>query len=350
MMRSSKHGGRVLATTQLCGWSLGFSVARVFVSMRTIYLSEFQFQESGLLMLKREDVISILSTLTCASSRLITRIKHGSSTDHQRAFSRDSWCVGVIGKRTLLIRSLLEPCRTRKDIGRFVLLDVDVSGIPRDKQGLVRPGVADALGFGFDPSSEGLTPDSITEAPNEDVTVHIEADWDGDPDNMLLCVRYKGRRTFTINTAAADATFGSYTTSPIQNPVPLSATDVIEATARDCLNRRPLTQEGQSGSFLLHIPDMPRLRYAMAYWYGQFNVVQLASNCLQTSIEEAKRRMGPHNLSSIVIAGSTGSVLMEDKLPSEIEDRIRKTRMHRKPGELSQTLLGDDRSHVLSAE
>ena len=328
----------------------GFRSLEFFISMRTIYLSEFQFQGSGLLMLKREDVICILSSLMCATSRLITRIKHGSSTDHQRSFSRDSWCVGVIGKRTLLVRSLLKPCHTRKDIGRFVLLDVDVSGIPRDKQGLVRPGIADAPGFGLNALSEGLTPDSITEAPNEDVTFHIEADWDGDPDNMLLCVRYKGRRTFTVNTAVADAIFGSFTTSPVQNPMPLSATEAIKATARDCLNRRPLTHKGQPGSFVLHIPDMPRLRYAIAYWYGQLDMVRLASNCLQTSINEVKSYIGRNNWSYIVISGSNGSIPMEDKLPPEIEDKIRKTRLHRKPGELSQTLLGDDRTQVLSAD
>ena len=44
----------------------------------------------------------------------------------------DHWCMGIVAKRTLVIKTaLLGKCRSMGEIGRFTLLDVDVGGIPR---------------------------------------------------------------------------------------------------------------------------------------------------------------------------------------------------------------------------
>jgi hypothetical protein len=49
--------------------------------------------------------------------------------------------LGVVSELTLLTKSLLHECKTPTDIGCFVVLDVDVGGIPRDSLGLIRSGV-----------------------------------------------------------------------------------------------------------------------------------------------------------------------------------------------------------------
>lgn len=121
---------------QVVDGSWGYRNTKFLCNMRTLHLSPDNPREPGILLLRREDVISILSTLLFSTTRNITRIR-------QKSSSRDNWCLGVIGKRALLARSLLNCCCTRREIASFVLLDIDVSGIPCDPQGLVRPGVGD---------------------------------------------------------------------------------------------------------------------------------------------------------------------------------------------------------------
>lgn len=55
----------------------------------------------------------------------------------------EDWCMGIIAKRTLLIDSLLGKCHSMDEIGKFTLIDVDVGGIPRNVDGLIRPGFPD---------------------------------------------------------------------------------------------------------------------------------------------------------------------------------------------------------------
>ena len=121
---------------QVVDGSWGYRNNTFLCNMRTLSLSLDVPRESGILLLKREDIISILSTLMLSTPRIITRIKRASS-------NRDNWCLGVTGKRALLARSLLNCCSTRRKIASFVLLYIDVSGIPCDPEGIVRPGVGD---------------------------------------------------------------------------------------------------------------------------------------------------------------------------------------------------------------
>lgn len=51
--------------------------------------------------------------------------------------------MGIVAKRTLVINSLLGKFHSTEEIGPFTLLDVDVGGIPRDSEGLIRPGLPD---------------------------------------------------------------------------------------------------------------------------------------------------------------------------------------------------------------
>ena len=247
---------------QVVDGSWGYRNATFLCNMRTLYLSPDVPRESGILLFKREDIISILSTLLLSTRRIITRIQRTSS-------NRDSWCLGVIGKRALLARSLLNCCSTRRETASFILLDIDVSGIPCDPEGLVRPGVGDdrsKYDYGFNrlvlqiPRNDSL-------APTEDVSFHIEADWDGNPETMLLCVRYKGRRINTINPAVADAIFCQSVVAPVSKCLPLVSTSTLQWTAQDCLNLRPLPSNGCTAPYILALPGRPRLRYAALYWY-----------------------------------------------------------------------------------
>ena len=110
----------------------------------------------------------------------------------------------MVAKRTLLTHSLLGVCKTPLDIGRFVLLDVNVGGIPTVNS-LFVPGVPSK----FDNSvpSEFIVHNFQERGPDVDFTSHIEADWDGNPDNVLLCFRYKGRRIGSMNPYTADLLF-----------------------------------------------------------------------------------------------------------------------------------------------
>lgn len=51
-------------------------------------------------------------------------------------------CLGIIGKRALLVNSLVTECDSPQAVGRFTVLDVAIGHIPSDVDGLVRPGLA----------------------------------------------------------------------------------------------------------------------------------------------------------------------------------------------------------------
>ena len=71
--------------------------------------------------LSRQEVIQILARLLFSHTVDIS------------SPARERFCLGVMAKRTLLTHSLLGVSKTPLDIGRFVLLDVDVGGIPTMK-------------------------------------------------------------------------------------------------------------------------------------------------------------------------------------------------------------------------
>jgi hypothetical protein len=57
---------------------------------------------------------------------------HISSLENREEIDRQGdWCLGIVAKKTILVNSLVNSCYSPGDIGRFVLLDVDVGGIPR---------------------------------------------------------------------------------------------------------------------------------------------------------------------------------------------------------------------------
>ena len=326
---------------QVVDGSWGYRNPRFLCDMRTLYLSPDAPREPGILLLRREDIISILSTLLFSNPRIITRLQRTSA-------NRDNWCLGVIGKRALLARSLLNCCSTRREVASFVLLDIDVSGIPCDPQGLVRPGVRDDRFECYDDFDRLALqiPRNDPLALTEDVSFHIEADWDGNPETMLICVRYKGRRINTINPAIGDVIFCQSVVAPVSKSLKLVSPTTLQWTVQDCLNLRPLPPNGCTAPYILAIPGRPRLRYAALYWYHYKSVVVMASNCVQTAITEAKVQAETRRYDNyIVITGNDIISSKDEELPEEIVDMLRRleTKKRNDPNRKFHTLLGDAR-------
>ena len=319
----------------------GFRSVILLCNMKILYLSSITATDHRVLILRREDVISILSMLLAATPRLITRVVRDS-------YNRDNWCLGAIGQRSLLVRSLLSPCYTMRDIGKFVLLDVDVSGIPADSHGLIRPGLADQSRYERDDPNmldvKNLGLNTISEPPVEDVSFHIEADWDGDPDTILQCVRYKGRRITIINPAVADVIFCATMVPPILQPQPLTDIATIEWTAQQCLSRRHLPPNDRAAPYILRIPGRPRMRYAALYWYYYHSIARSSSNCLRTSVLEAREEAQIRGFGSyVIITGFEDMATVDEWVPPEIDERISKLLEKRRnnPNRAIPTVLGD---------
>ena len=232
-----------------------------------------------------------------------------------------------------MVRSILRPCTTIRDIGQFVLLDIDVSGIPTDAHGLVRPGLADTEKYEhYDADRPGVSAfNGISDSLSNDVTCHIEADWDGDPNTMLFCVRYNGRRITTINPALADFYFCSLMFRPTPSPLVQADEATLEWTLQDCLNRRPLPENDCVRPYIMKAHRSPRLCYAALAWYKERHTVFLASNCLATSIKDAQKVLKPYGKSRAInsymlIVGLGDFVTTDDWPPTEIEEEIQKLR------------------------
>lgn len=277
-----------------------------FLTKMQMYLAQCKCEEPGVLIMSRELVISIISMLLCNGPSLLIGQDEGGSNN--------GWCLGTIGKRTLLVRSLLKPCRTIQDVGQLVILDVDVSGIPRNRYGLVRPGLSDDdLGKLDEPPAE-----DIADKLAEDVSFHIEADWDGDPDQMLLCVRYKGRRAWTLNPATSDLTYLSCTFLPAPERQPLTDVKCVKLTALHTLNRQPVQHNDRINPYLVRLAHMPRLCYAVAACYDRRHQVRFAGDDLEGALQDNRRCR-----SYIIIEGDAGFIDTKNHVPFYVEGKIR---------------------------
>lgn len=233
----------------------------------------------GTMALTRGEVIYILSMLLCNTDSDSSHIYPADSGGYNR-------CVGFVGKRTLLAKSLVSPCCTLRDVGGFVLFDCDASGIPRDKHGWVRPGIS---------VTDVNVPHGIrVETVTEDLTFHIQPDWDANEESLLLCVRYRGRRVTDLDPWLADARFCTSLVRPVPEPK-ARETESLKWTAADLLSLKPIPVD-RGMPIVIQAEDRPRLQYAATVLYSN-TVVKLATNCVETAIkgamEEAIRRMRP---------------------------------------------------------
>ncbi|CAJ2510266.1 Uu.00g061660.m01.CDS01 [Anthostomella pinea] len=235
----------------------------------------------------RTDVLSFIATMYANIDVKLPKGGFVPSLSHQEL------CAGVVGKRIVLLNSLINECETIQDIFRFVILDCDAGGIPRTSEGLVLTGIPPRVPTweecGQSPGTEKAV---VLVGSKEYCTRHIEANWDGLPEHMLLCIRYKGRRTGALNPVQADIIFclGSIPSSPEETPRGITFGPAYSCSLDELVDvgRVHLVTPGRE------YPDMPVvvhtkgnscLRYAMAAWYADQCDVVLVKDSLQQAFE-----------------------------------------------------------------
>jgi uncharacterized protein YbdZ (MbtH family) len=248
--------------------------------------------DKNLFSMSRTDVLSLIATLY---ANMDVKIPKGDFST--RALSHQELCVGVVGKRMILANSIVNNCETLDDIFRFVILDCDSGGVPRTWEGLVLTGIPSQFSTWEDGTdTPRIESNVVLSGSKEDCTRHIEANWDGLPDRMVLCIRYKGRRVGSLNPIHADIAFCmAFIRSSTE-----AATSKAFGPAHACLlddfviSGRLVT----SGRFdpdmpvVVHTKGNPCLRYAAAAWYSDICDVVLVNNSLQEAFEHWKSGKG----------------------------------------------------------
>ncbi|KAF4454149.1 hypothetical protein F53441_3284 [Fusarium austroafricanum] len=269
------------------GW--GFRSNKFFYKMASIYGNKSYPRLSNGRCIPREAVIDILSAL------LLGNYQEISADNKKPVYSRNAWCIGVVNKRALLTYGVLRPCVTSRDVGRFMLVDADVSSIPVGSDGLIRPGVSESLKLDcLTLSSRHLSPlqQSDMFGPDsklqEDVTFHMEPDWDGDSTTMLLCVRYKGRRVQTINPATADLNFLRSLVRPATDggeEIPDSVLREKLWTVTDFFAKSPPAREHgrDCPELFMALSELPRFRYFVTEAYSSIAHVSILLDSLDTT-------------------------------------------------------------------
>lgn len=243
------------------------------------------------LLIARGDILGFVSKLYANSSVKLPKPVSG------RSLSDQGLCVGVIGKRTILMGSLLRDCARPEDVCRFFVLDCDVGGIPRNPEGLVLTGIPSRFQTWEGETAKAHASVSLHGA-EEDFTRHIEADWDYRMDHMRLCIRHKGRRIGTLNPVHADLMFCLGFLSPSGSGQP--STPIVTLGPMHTCSQDDFVISGRLVTPGRLDPNMPVvvqskgnmcMRYAAAAWYAaQENCdVILVSNSLEEAYGEWKR-------------------------------------------------------------
>ena len=214
-------------------------------------------------------------------------VRIASSENHEETDRFGDWCLGVVAKKTILVNSLVNKCYSPGDIGRFILLDVDVGGIPRDHAGLIRPGLQrDFIEIEKTDTTKMLPVISelVEKSPSEDASVHIEADWDGNPDRMLLCARYRGRRFMTLSPTLADSRFCKAYVAPIEEPDFRPLEVGISCSLTDMFSGHPIfVPDDDKIPLLVQVCGKPILRYIAVASFPVPDTLRLASNCIHAA-------------------------------------------------------------------
>ncbi len=267
----------------------------VRVTWRTL---KWQDPKNKSVKLERQEVIEILCNLLLGQPL---------SLDQPRRYTH---CVGVVKKRTLLTASLVRPCDCPDAVGRFVLLDVDVGGIPRDNKGVVRPGEPDIGLITIEGDQQHRLVGRDDGTMSEDLTRHIEADWSGNRDRLLLTFRYKGRRLISLNPAETDA----WVCDGYVNPVHLTSTttsnglsNAVSTGVDDLLDGNLRVGTSDERPVLFQAYNHPNLRYVAVGVY-RHHYPRLASDCVQTAYESSLKSPG-----SVIVAaeGPCGQAIRE---------------------------------------
>ncbi|KAJ4302614.1 hypothetical protein N0V90_001503 [Kalmusia sp. IMI 367209] len=173
----------------------------------------------------------------------------------------DRYCLGAVGKRTLVINSLVGDSDTPEGVAKLRLLDVDTSGIPTDPYGIIRPGRPKVFGFKHVSGPLGKIMPSF---PTKDWTKHIIPDFEGDPNTILLCFRYQGRQIGTINPNQADAWVTRFYKASGSDPTKqiTMLNNALECSPADFIAGRFPLPTTTGPSVLVQVGSCPCMRYA----------------------------------------------------------------------------------------
>jgi hypothetical protein len=175
----------------------------------------------------------------------------------------------------------------------------------RDHDGLIRPGLQMDFIHGEKADGSKALPmiSQLTEAsPVEDASVHIEADWDGNPEKMLLCARYRGRRFMALSPALADSKFCQAYVEPVKEPESRPLGSCIPCPFSNLINGQSIrVPDDENVPVLVQVYGKPVLRYISVVLFSKFFSARLSSNCIHAAI--VSHRKGERQLAVI---GSQG--------------------------------------------
>jgi hypothetical protein len=254
-------------------------------------------------LISTSKVLQLIGLLYANVDVRIPEISSASTLEHQAI------CVGIIGKRAVICKSLLRNSCTPYEAAKYVILDCDVGAIPRNKDGLVWTGINPEFSWsaGFRMLDISVQKGFELQGSDEDCTRHIQIDWEGDFGAVLLCIRYRGRRIATVSPALADRIFLEKWQAPSSQKTSRYAIShpVYEVTLEALANAggllMPLVRHGDSATSVIVVQSRGNdcFRYAAAAWYAEHCEVVLVNGDAQNALENCIRERHPHMVALI---------------------------------------------------
>ncbi|KAL8848040.1 MAG: hypothetical protein Q9221_006900 [Calogaya cf. arnoldii] len=209
-------------------------------------------------LLSRTRLLSILANLYTTLEVDLPMSPLGTRPSHKEL------CVGIVGKRIILTKSLIHACKNPTEIAQFVLLDADSGSIPRTVDGLVFTGISKPF-----PTWEGESPGRQTGMAYLNVSSSVFVT--------------RAAELAPLNPGHADFNFWNATIEAQSEPRP-DAFAGHECELDDFIISSRLVTPGRHQPGLpvvVHSRSAPTLRYAAAAWYSEAYDVVLANQCLR---------------------------------------------------------------------
>ena len=156
--------------------------------------------------------------------------------------------------------------------------------------------------------SPAISDDIVLSSPQQDCTRHIEADWNGVPDRILLCIRYRGRRIGSINPAHADHAFWQASKGPVSEGEKNESKfgPAHECRLEDLVVNQRLVTPGRSDpemAVVVHSKGTLTLRYAATAWYTDLCKVVLVDGNLRDALAYGKEYYGFRDRPFVALIG-----------------------------------------------
>jgi hypothetical protein len=200
-------------------------------------------------------------------------------------------CLGLVGKRTLLVNSLVGDSDTLDSVGKMCVFDVDTSGVPTDVDGIIRAGAP--AHFNFRKLSNELSANREY-LPEREWTKHIVPASQDDPTTLLLCIRAGGRLIGTVNPALADALVCKYHNwsedDEVTGQKPNGGLDFVLGRILEYLMRKQQLPSALSSVVLDQVGELPCMRYAILGFIAGREASSLLASCSSVT-EDANHAM-----------------------------------------------------------